>query len=303
MNEERPLVSIGLPVYNGEKFVAEAIQCVLDQSYSNWELIISDNCSTDSTMDICRRFAQQDSRIHVYQNARNMGVSYNYNEAFRRSRGPYFKWMAHDDLFAPEFIEKCVVELERDKSLVLVFSKMSYIDADRHFLRHQASSLSVLGETADARAKQLMVLARQGMDFIWLAYGVIRHEIIEQCGAMGLHAADDQVLLFKIALRGRMKQMENELFYRREHTGASTCKRGEATVRQRAKFAYADDNRRLVLPWCRLVKEHIISVFDMPLSFSGKLRCVTAVARRFLAAWRFFVEEAIHSPVDALRSH
>jgi glycosyltransferase involved in cell wall biosynthesis len=301
MNTETPLVSIGLPVYNGENFVAEAIRCVLDQTFSNWELVICDNSSTDRTVSICREFADHDNRIRVYQNARNMGVSFNYNEVFRRSRGQYFKWIAHDDLFAPRFIERCIQELEQDESVILVLPKMCYVDADGRQLRRQAFDLSVLGTTPEYRAKRFMALAAQGMDFIWLAYGLIRRDVVEQSGAMGLYAGDDQVLLFKIALRGCIKQIEEEMFFRREHPEASTVKQG-STVRERAKFAYADDNRRLVLPWCRMLKEHLICVLNSPIPFWGRLRCTTAVLKRFSAAWKFFVEEAMHSPLDALRS-
>lgn len=301
MKAETPLVSIGLPVYNGENFVAEAIQCVLNQTFCNWELVICDNCSTDRTVVICRQFANQDSRIRVYENARNMGVSFNYNEVFRLSSGRYFKWIAHDDLFSPRFIENCIQEFEKDERVVLTCPKISYVDADGRLLRRQTSELSVLGTTAEARAKRLMELAAQNMDFIWLAYGLIRRDVLLQSGALGLYAGDDQVLLFKIALRGCIKQTEEEMLFRREHAEASTVKRG-STVRERARFACADDNRRLVLPWCRMLKEHLISVLHSPISFWSRLRCTTAVLRRFLAAWKFFVEEAIHSPLDALRS-
>ena len=301
MELETPLVSLGLPVYNGENFVAEAIQCVLDQTFSNWELIICDNSSTDRTVAICRELADQDSRVRVYQNARNMGVSFNFNEVFRLSRGQYFKWLAHDDLFAPRFIEGCVQELEKDKRVVLACPKICYVDVERRLLRRQASELSVLGATAESRTKRFMALAAQGTDFIWLAYGLIRRDVLEQSGALGLYAGDDQVLLFKIALRGCIKQIEEEMFFRREHPEASTLKQG-STVRERAKFAYADDDRRLVLPWCRMLEEHLICVLHSPISFWGRVRCTIAVLKRFLAAWRFFVEEAIHSPLDALRS-
>jgi glycosyltransferase involved in cell wall biosynthesis len=300
MKTEAPFVSIGLPVYNGENFVAEAIRCVLDQTFSDWELIICDNCSTDRTLAICRQFADRDSRIRVYQNARNMGVCFNYSEVFRLSRGQYFKWMAHDDLFAPRFIETCIQELEKDEDVVLAFTKMCYVDAGGRVLRRQASELSVLGPTAESRAKQFLASAAQSTDFLWLAYGLVRRDVLQQSGSMGLYAGSDHVMLFKIALRGCIKQIEEEMFFRREHSEASTCKRG-STVRERAKFAYADDNRRLVLPWCRMLKEHLICVLDTPIPFWSRLGCITAIVRRFLAAWKFFVEEAIHSPLDALR--
>jgi glycosyltransferase involved in cell wall biosynthesis len=301
MKTETPLVSIGLPVYNGERFVAEAIQCVLDQTFSDWELIICDNSSTDRTLAICRRLAQQDSRIHVHQNARNMGVCFNYSEVFRLSRGHYFKWIAHDDLFAPRFIESCIQELEKDERAVLAFPKMCHVDAEGRVLRRQVSDLSVLGPTAESRAKRFMALATQGTDFLWLAYGLIRRDVLQQSGSMGLYAGSDHVLLFRIALRGCIKQVEEEMFFRREHSEASTCKRG-STVRERAIFAYADDNRRLVLPWCRILKEHLSTVLNTPISFWSRLGCTIAVLTRFLAAWKFFVEEALHSPLDALRS-
>lgn len=296
-----PLVSIGLPVYNGQNFVAEAIQCVLNQTFSNWELVICDNCSTDRTLAICRQFAEQDNRIRVYQNPRNMGVCFNYSEVFRLSHGRYFKWMAHDDLFAPQFIEACLQEFEKGEDVVLAFTKMSHIDAGGRVQRRQACELSVLGRTAESRAKQFLTMAAQSTDFLWLAYGVVRRDILQQSGSMGLYAGSDQVLLFKIVLCGCIKQINKEMFFRREHPEAETCKRG-STVRERAKGAYADDNRRFVFPWCRILKEHLSSIRDIPIPFWSRLRCATAVLRRFLAAWKFFVEEAIQSPLDALRS-
>jgi glycosyltransferase involved in cell wall biosynthesis len=301
MKTEMPLVSLGLPVCNGENFVAEAIQCVLDQTFYNWELIICDNSSTDRTVAICRAFADQDNRIRLYQNARNMGVCFNFDKVYRLSRGQYFKWVSHDDLFAPQFIESCIQEFEKDDRVVLAFPKLSYVDADGRLLRRQASELSVLGPTAESRVKRFMTLAARGTDFLWLQYGLIRRDVLEQSGSMGWYAGSDQVLLFKIALRGCIKQLNEEMFFRREHPEAETCKRGP-TVRERAKGAYADDNRRLVLPWCRLLKEHLICVLNSPIPFWDKLRCTTAVLKRFLAAWKFFVEEAMHSPLDALRS-
>jgi len=292
---------MGLPVYNGENFVAGAIQCAQAQTFPNWELIICDNSSTDRTVALCREFAEQDSRIRVYQNARNMGVCFNFDKVFRLSCGKYFKWISHDDLFAPQFIERCIQELEKDERVVLAFPKFSYVDAHGRVLRRQASELSVLGPTAESRIEQFMALAAQSTDFLWLQYGLIRRDVLEQSGSMGWYAGSDHIMLFRIALHGCIKQIEEELFSRREHLEASTCKRG-STVRERAKFAYADDNRRLVLPWCRMLKEHLVCVLSSPIPSWGRLRCTAAVLKRFLTAWKFFVEEAMHSPIDALRS-
>jgi glycosyltransferase involved in cell wall biosynthesis len=297
-----PLVSMGMPVFNGANFVSEAIECALSQTFSDWELIICDNCSTDRTVNICREFATHDSRIHIYQNVRNMGVNFNFNEVFRLSRGRYFKWITHDDLFSPEFIESCIRELEKDERVILAFPKISYINADGRLLPRRTAELSVLGPTAESRINRLMALETQGTDIFWSLYGLIRRDILEQTGLMGLYSGGDQVLLLEIALRGCLKQIARELFFRREHPAAATLRRNW-TARDRAKFAYADDDRRLVFPYCRMLKEHLRCILKSPIPFRDRSRCTTAVLKRFLSQWKYFAEEAIYSPLHALRSN
>jgi glycosyltransferase involved in cell wall biosynthesis len=300
---EMPLVSIGLPVYNGESFVAEAIQCVLAQTFSNWELIICDNGSTDRTVTICRQFADRDTRIRVYQNARNMGVAFNFNEVFRLSRGQYFKWIAHDDLFAPEFVDVCLQVLETDRHVVMAFPRISYVDGSGRLLRRQVSDLSILGPTAESRVDRLTLLERQSTDIFWSLYGLIRRDVLEQTGLHGLYGGSDQVLLLDLVLLGCLKQVEKDLFFRREHPAAASVRQGGGwTAKDRARFAYSDDRRRLVFPYCRMLKEHLICILNSPLPFRARLRCTTAVLKRFMAQWKYFAEEAIRSPLDALQS-
>lgn len=294
-------MSIGLPVYNGENYVSEAIQCSLSQTFSNWEMIICDNGSTDRTLSICLEFAHQDGRIRVYQNARNIGVAGNFNAVFRLSRGRYFKWVTHDDLFTPGFIESCIWELEKDHSVALAFPKVAYVDARGRLLRRQTSELSILGKTTQSRVKQLMVFEARSNDIFWSQFGLIRREVLEKTGLMGLYNGSDQVLLLEIALRGGLKQIEKELFFRREHPAASTLRR-QWTARDRAKFVNADDRRRLVFPYCRMLKEHVICILNGPIPVWGRLPCITAILKRFITQWKYFVEEAILSPLDALRS-
>ena len=113
MNDKKPKVSIGLPVYNGEDFLAEALDSLLDQTYDDFELIISDNASTDSTADICTSYSAKDSRIRYLRSDVNLGAAVNYNLVFELATGEYFKWAAHDDICAPEFIGACVDILDR----------------------------------------------------------------------------------------------------------------------------------------------------------------------------------------------
>ena len=102
-----PRLSIGLPVYNGEDFLAESLDSLLGQTYEDFELIISDNASTDGTADICRRYAKQDSRIRYIRQPRNLGCAPNHNVLVQYARGELFKWVSHDDLYGRELIERC----------------------------------------------------------------------------------------------------------------------------------------------------------------------------------------------------
>src|SRR5215212_2547350 len=101
-----PQVSLGVPVYNGEKYLAEALESLLQQDYADFEIIISDNASTDGTEEICRNFAGRDKRIRYYRNETNIGASPNYNRTFELARGRYFKWCAHDDVCLPAFVRR-----------------------------------------------------------------------------------------------------------------------------------------------------------------------------------------------------
>ena len=124
-----PRVSIGMPVYNGANFLGQALESLLAQTYTDFELIISDNASSDATAEICRAFAGTDSRIRYTRTERTIGPAENHNRLVRMARGDYFRWAAHDDLCAPELLAKEVEVLDRDRSVVLVYPKTRIIDA------------------------------------------------------------------------------------------------------------------------------------------------------------------------------
>src|SRR3984885_16230879 len=114
-----PLVSIGLFLYNGDRFLAAAIESIPNQTFQDFELIISDNCSTDRSGEICRRFRDQDSRIQYYRAEQNMGADWNLRNVYFKAIGKYFKWATHDDMIQPDFLRLCIDALEADDSLVV----------------------------------------------------------------------------------------------------------------------------------------------------------------------------------------
>ncbi|TIR43005.1 MAG: glycosyltransferase family 2 protein, partial [Mesorhizobium sp.] len=123
-----PRVSLGMPVYNGENFVFEAIQSILKQDFDDFELVITDNASTDRTADICLEFARRDKRVRYVRNARNLGAGANFNRAFELSSGAYFKWCAHDDVLGSGFLMDCVRALDGDSRHVIAYPRLLGID-------------------------------------------------------------------------------------------------------------------------------------------------------------------------------
>ena len=127
-----PRVCIGLPVYNGERFLAGAIASILAQTYTDFELIICDNASTDRTGEICRGFARKDARVRYHRQPRNLGATANFNHCFELASGAYFKWAADGDVLEPRFLEACVEALDDDPGAVLSQSLVKVVDeADR----------------------------------------------------------------------------------------------------------------------------------------------------------------------------
>ena len=123
-----PRLSIGLPVYNGENYLAESLDALLGQTYEDFELIISDNASTDGTADICRRYEKQDSRIRYVRQPRNIGCAPNHNFVVGQARGELFKWASHDDLYARDLLKRCVDALDEYPHVVLAHSWTAMID-------------------------------------------------------------------------------------------------------------------------------------------------------------------------------
>jgi len=129
---KKSLVTIGIPVYNGELSIKKCIESVLSQTYENFELIISDNASTDSTPDICKEFLKKDNRITFVRQNENMGQNWNFNFPLEKANGEYFVWLVADAIISPEFIEKNIAVLESQDNAVGCISKIkidpTYVD-------------------------------------------------------------------------------------------------------------------------------------------------------------------------------
>lgn len=220
---KNPTVTIGLPVFNGEDYLEGTIESLLSQTFEDFELIISDNASTDATQAICERFAAEDPRVRYDRLPENVGAAPNYNRLVPMARGKYFKWAAHDDRCMPAFLERCVAVLERDPSVVLAYPTTSVIDADGAEMRIYRDGLGLgAAKPADRLARYLDVnfLGVRGM--CNPIFGLIRTDELRRTRLIQDFVASDRSLLGHLALLGRFVEMEETLFERRIHLNTST---------------------------------------------------------------------------------
>lgn len=125
-----------MPVYNGARFIGDALRSLSSQSYQDWELLIADNGSTDNTEEICREFSRNDTRISYFRHSENIGAPLNFKFVLDRADAPYFMWAAADDVWGPEFVSSCIGRLARDPGLGMAFTGLEVIDTFGQIIRH-----------------------------------------------------------------------------------------------------------------------------------------------------------------------
>jgi glycosyltransferase involved in cell wall biosynthesis len=212
-----PRLSIGVPVFNGQDHLAAAIGALLDQSFSDFELIISDNASTDRTAEICRAFAATDERIRLIRNERNLGAAANYNQTLERARGELFKWAAHDDICLPRFLERCINVLDTEPDTVLVHSLSCAIDQRGRTLGRYPHEQAF----DQARASQRFRAVILPPHLCIAVFGVMRREILLRTVRHGDWVGADRNLLAELSLHGKIRLVPEQLFQRRHHAQAS----------------------------------------------------------------------------------
>ena len=294
-----PRLSIGLPVYNGQDYLAESLDALLGQTFEDFELIISDNASTDGTADICRRYGKQDSRIRYARQARNIGAAPNHNFVFQQSRGELFKWASADDLYAPELVQHCVDALDQDGGVVLAHSWTGAVDSDGtvtqaheypldtdspraperfRSILFSTSGLFPIGEADDRRFVQT---DNDGVIQADDQYGVIRSEVLRRVAPLGSYYHADRIIALEIALQGRFHQTRDWLYFRRDHPDRATH---AGTVRNWCARLDPSRSSRLRHPTARLYAEYFwgfaTAIRDAPLSRADQRECY-----RYLTQW------------------
>jgi glycosyltransferase involved in cell wall biosynthesis len=259
MIASQPRVSIGLPVYNGEEYLVETLEAILNQTYSHFELVISDNASTDGTQAICRAYAAKDDRIRYFRNATNVGASRNFNRTFELASGEYFKWAAADDLHEPEFLERCVTVLDQDASVILCYTLAQAIDGSGRVLLSYKAKPHIDSSKPRERFYECLCVEHPGLTIVpVLIFGVIRASVLRETPLIGNYASSDGVLLGELALRGRFHEVPEYLFLYRHHPQQSTV----AYPNRHVLEGWYDPGRtnRVTFPHWRLLLEHFRSI-------------------------------------------
>lgn len=266
-SQPTPKVSIGLAVYNGSEYLREALDSILAQTFTDFELIISDNASTDTTESICREYAARDSRIRYFRNARNIGGANNENLTFRLARGEYFRWAAHDDVLQPRLLEECLRVLESDPGVVLCHTAISVIDGKGNRIGSVSRNH---GSSSDAgRRFRAVALAR---DYCEETYGLIRSSVLRRTRLQLNYTASDRTLISELALYGRFHEVPELLFLKRMH-------KGNEYLDWRTRMAWFDPSYtgKIFFPFWSQLWDYLLTINRSRASKLTQARCVAVI--------------------------
>jgi glycosyltransferase involved in cell wall biosynthesis len=269
-------VSIGLPVYNGEQFVADAVESVLAQKFDDFELVISDNGSTDGTPAICESYARRDARVTYLAQEANRGASWNFNHVFERTSGELFVWLAHDDVWTPDFLQACVDELDADASAVLAFSGVSNIDERGSLLRTRTFDMRTSSPLVHERLWDVLMVWHDCLP----VFGVIRRDALRSTSLIRPYASGDHLLLAELSVLGKFRFTNELLFLSRLHAGQSI----QAFNIWVDHYAYSEwfeqsGTRSTSFPQWRLLRDLVTIVRRASVGRVDRVRCYGAVGR------------------------
>ncbi len=277
MLHNKPRLNIGLPVFNGEKYLEQALDSILNQTYRDFELIISDNASNDKTQQICREYARMDNRVKYYRNKVNLGAPANYNRVFRLSSSEYFKWISHDDIHAPDYLQKCIQILDNNPAIVLCHSKTGRIDENGKLVgNYDNMSLSRIGSEKSWERFGDLISPR---NHCWYFFGVIRSNLLKKTPLHGDYILADRNLLAELGLMGQLYEIPEHLFLRRDHSGAYTNVYYSKPVIVRDYRVQSEwwtgkkGSKMIMLPHWKNCLEFVRSVHRVPLGWTDRLFC------------------------------
>lgn len=266
-----PKLSIGLPVYNGQTFLSEAIDSILNQTYIIFELIICDNGSTDDTEAICRRKAKSDHRIKYYRHAKNRGATFSHNFVIQKAKGEYFKLMACDDLHLPQFLEKCIKRLERNDQLVLAYTRSCHINASNQIILYPKFNFRNQGSVS-----QRFIDYASFNHYCNPIFGVMRRAALLKTSLFTDNGTADRLLLAELSLLGPFDEIRERLFYFRRHKECSSIK---LNIYQYKQWWNPGIGNTPNIPFLDALGKYICMVLASKVSILDKIICLARLMK------------------------
>ena len=261
-NVNHPLVSIGVPVFNGDKLLAQALAALLHQDYNNLEIIISDNGSTDTTSNICKEFVNKDTRVKYFSSEENFGLSWNFNRVLELSSGKYFMWAAHDDLREPSFVRACVEKMEQCPEAVLCQTHTAT------FIEGRNKKMCVANLNSFESVTGLIERYRETLNNFpaTAIYGLYRSSAMRKTRMFERVIATDLAFIQELSIYGNFVQVPQVLF---NYVGRKKWN----TIHQDFKAFLGKDRKPWwYLPFFVLFCNHWSRILTAELTFSIKLR-------------------------------
>lgn len=285
-----PRISIGLPICNGERYLPEVFKCLLGQTFTDLEVVVCDNASSDRTGEIAQDFAGRDPRVRYVRNPTNIGANRNYNLAMDLARGHYFKLGSDDDLLDPTYVEKTAAVLDADAGVSLAHSAVRYIDdegvplifdAERQRYVDRSGHTSIeppdpnCATDPDPVQRFHAVLRRSTTSHF--ALGLLRMDVLRRTAGFGLYYSADRAFLAEMALYGRFADTPEVLFHKREH------RKNSRSLTPEEKLRWAGQMRASRSAEYR----HLLRIiWNSPLGRWDKIRCLAAGAGKVVRRLR-----------------
>jgi glycosyltransferase involved in cell wall biosynthesis len=283
-----PTLTVGVPVFNMGSYLEAAVESVLTQSFTDLEVLISDNASTDETESVGRSLAARDDRVTYRRNARNLGLSANNNLLVPLARGRLFKWAPADDELLPGYLERCVAAVDADPTVVLAYPRTRFVDGEGKPLDlHDPGYRLESDDPADRL--EYAILANQ---FANAGLGVIRTDALRRTRLLPRYAGGDFRLLAELSLQGKFVEVPEELYLRRIHKGSSG---GNVGNTRWLRTHWSGTRPVMRMPYWRLSRDHAGIVLQAPIPWRRKAGLLARLGRTIAYRWRVLLRELVEA--------
>ena len=283
----RPAISVGMPCYNSERWLEQAVDSLLAQTFGDFELIVCDNASIDSTWEILQRYARVDSRVRAHRNAENLGASANYNRVFELATGPYFKWASSNDWCAPVFLQVCYDALESDEGAVAACPRAALFDTRIDEAQPYAHGLDLRQDDAVERFIGALAIRRN-----ITMNGLMRSTALRKTEMVRPYYGSDCVMVAALAMQGKLLEIPQTLLFMNDTPSTATWKMPAPEVRRH----FTGSTRAMTHQSARNWFGYWRAVRSAPLTKSQRLR----LSRYLLKTLRWGAGDIAREALEAL---